>query len=72
MRGGIVGRERLITLNSGEYEWPGTPDGSVAELFIYSSAGVQVNKGRTAKVENGKIKLQVPKDGMVIAELKKK
>ena len=72
MRGGIVGRERLITLNSGEYEWPGTPDGSVAELFIYSSAGVQVNKGRTAKVENGKIKLQVPKNGMVIAELKKK
>jgi len=66
--GGIIGKERIITVKSGEYEWKGVPDGTEVELFIYNKSGVQINKGRKTKVVNGKINLRVPRDGMVIAE----
>ena len=72
MENGIVGKERIMVTVSGEYEWPGTPDGSIAKLFIYNKSGMQVNKGRSAVVKNGKITLKVPKDGLVIAELQNK
>jgi len=72
MPGGIVGKERLLTVISGEYEWPGTAEGAVATLFIYNADGRLVSGNTTAKVERGRIKLDVPKDGMVIAELVRK
>ena len=72
MPGGIVGRERLITVKSGDFEWPGVADGAKVTLFCYNSEGIQINKGATAQVSGGKIRLDVPKEGLVIAELQKR
>ena len=69
MPGGIVGKERLLTAVSGEFEWPGVPDGTQAILYCYNENGDRINIGSKATVRAGKITLNVPRNGLVYAEL---
>lgn len=65
--GTITGKERLITLHCGEFEWP-VPDGRVA-LFRYDREGRRLAAGN-AEVRNGRIALETPPEGLTVAELK--
>ncbi len=68
----IIGRERLITLNSGTFDWPGAPEGAKIELFSYDAEGNRLpNNGEAPVVKDGKVTLAVEKAGLVIAELAK-
>ena len=68
----IIGRERLITLNSGTFSWPGAPEGAKIELFNYDAEGNRIpNSGEAPVVKDGKVTLTVEKAGLVIAELVK-
>ena len=69
MPGGVVGRERLLTSVSGVFEWPGIPDGTEAVLYCYNENGDRINPGGKAVIAGGKIALDVPKNGLVYAEL---
>ena len=69
--GRIVGKERIITLHSGTFAWPGAPEGAAVTLYRYDENGERLpEKGPAAVVKGGKITLTVPKAGLVIAELK--
>lgn len=65
--GFIAARERFIARESGVYAWAGVSDGEV-EIFAYNEEGIRVQKGTKAKIVNGSIKLEVPPNGLVIAE----
>ena len=65
--GFIAGRERFIARESGVYSWAGVSDGEV-EIFAYNEDGNRIQKGARAEVVNGRIKLEVPPKGLVIAE----
>jgi len=69
MPGGVVGRERLLTAVSGVFDWPGIPDGTEALLYCYDENGDRINEGSKAVISSGKIKLAVPKNGLIYAEL---
>ena len=69
MPGGVVGKERLLTAVSGVFDWPGVPDGTEAVLYCYDENGDRVHSGSKAVVNAGKIKLDVPKNGLAYAEL---
>ena len=68
--GFVAAKERLIVEHSGTFSWPNAPDGEVT-LYIYDKNGKRINHGTAAVVKNEKITLQVPENGLVIAELKK-
>ncbi|MBQ6472687.1 MAG: hypothetical protein IJJ33_11935 [Victivallales bacterium] len=65
--GFVAARERFIARESGVYAWAGVPDGE-AEIFAYDEGGNRVQKGARAKIVDGRIKLDVPPKGLVIAE----
>ena len=65
--GFVAARERLIVMKTGTYSWTGVTDGEV-ELFVYDAKGNRIRKGARAVVAAGKIKLEVPEQGLVIAE----
>ena len=65
--GFVAARERFIAMKSGTYAWTGVTDGEV-ELFVYDVKGNRIRKGAKAKIAAGKIKLDVPEKGLVIAE----
>ena len=58
---GFIARER------GVYNWEGVSDGEV-EIFAYNEDGDRIQKGVRAEIVNGRIKLDVPPKGLVIAE----
>ncbi|MBR7144614.1 MAG: hypothetical protein IKD10_06690 [Lentisphaeria bacterium] len=66
--GTITGKERLITSRSGTFGW-NVADGAV-DLYIYNAAGDWIGAVKPGTVRNGTITLQVPANGMVIAERK--
>ena len=65
--GFVAAKERFIARESGVYTWEGVSDGE-AEIFAYNEDGVRVQKGVKAKIVDGRIKLEVPPNGLVIAE----
>ena len=71
MQGGIVGKERILTTNSGSFDWPGVPDKTQVILYTYDENGNHINIGSKAIVNKGKISIKVPHKGLVIAELPK-
>ncbi len=68
--GVVCGKERIIVDHSGEFEWSGVESGN-AELFLYNAAGDRLPNTGMVKVENGRIKLNCPENGLAIAELQK-
>lgn len=69
--GFVAAKERFITRRSGTFNWTEAA-GKKAELFVYNVQGIRIDKGKTAVVSQGKITLEVPKDGLVIAEVSSK
>ena len=65
--GFVAAKERFSTSKSGTFTWKGVTDGT-AELFIYNAEGNRINKGSRTGIVNGKITLNVPPKGLVIAE----
>lgn len=65
--GFVAARERFIVMKSGTYSWTGAADGE-AELFVYNAEGKRIRNGSRAKIAGGKITLEVPDHGLVIAE----
>jgi hypothetical protein len=65
--GFVAARERFIVMKSGTYSWTGAADGE-AELFVYNAEGKRIRNGSRAKIADGKITLEVPDHGLVIAE----
>jgi len=66
--GFVAAKERLIAAHSGTFRWQNAPDGEVT-LYIYDHNGTRIKHGETATVANESITLQVPENGLVIAEL---
>jgi hypothetical protein len=65
--GTVTGEERLITTQSGSFNWPG--HAASVRLYIYDEKGDLTGKDTVVKTETGKpLALTVPKDGLVIAE----
>ena len=69
--GFVAAKERFITRKSGTFNWSGINNGK-ANLYIYNEQGIRINKGQTTNINNNKIKLDVPKNGLVIAEISSK
>ena len=69
--GFVAGKERFITRKSGTFTWKSVANAK-AELFVYNSKGIRINIGKRTNVVNGKIKLDVPANGLVIAEVSAK
>jgi hypothetical protein len=69
--GFVAGKERFITRKSGTFTWKSVAN-IQAELFVYNSKGIRINIGKRTNVVNGKIKLDVPANGLVIAEVSAK
>ena len=65
--GTVIGRERLVSMHSGTFRWPGAPDGAV-RLYVYTADGVRDGSRPAGQVENGAITFAVPPGGLVIAE----
>ena len=63
----VAAKERLIVAKSGTFRWAGAKDGE-AELYVYDVGGNRIRHGAKAAVKDGRIKLDVPDDGLVIAE----
>ena len=68
--GFVAGRERLAVNASGVYRWEGAKDGDV-DLYVYNSAGDRIDRDAKGTVKDGRIALEVPADGLVIAEVRK-
>ena len=66
--GFIAAKERFITRHSGTFIWKGVDNADVT-LYIYNETGDRIKAGSKGKVVNGKITLDVPENGMIIAEL---
>ena len=66
--GFIAAKERFITRDSGTFTWKGV-DNAEVKLYIYDETGDRIKAGSKGKVVNGKITLDVPVNGMIIAEL---
>ncbi len=65
--GTVIGKERLITMLSGEYKW--LPNGTTVRSYKYDSTGKLQSPPTAAKIgSNGKLRLVVPKGGLVIVE----
>lgn len=68
--GTIIGRERLITIQSGSFGWH--KKAMRIKLYVYDRNGDLLNRGNLPVMdvaEGEEVKLDVPVDGMVIAEL---
>ena len=64
----IKGKERIITTKSGTFDWQ-VADGDV-DLYIYDGSGDWCGAVKSGKIKNSNITIQVPPNGMVIAERK--
>ncbi len=66
--GTVKGQQRLVTMHTGEYEWPRR--GAQVRLYEYNSSGDLVSKDSvlTLTAEDA-ISLTVPDSGLVIAEV---
>jgi hypothetical protein len=66
--GYVVGRERIITTVSREFDWPGAA-GKVL-LYRYDREGTRIDAEADVMLQKGKpLALMVPEGGLVIAEL---
>ena len=65
--GFVAGKERFCTSKSGKYTWDAIDNGQ-AELFIYNKDGNRIKIGTFAKIVNSQITIDVPPNGLVIAE----
>jgi len=63
--GWIKGKERIITAKSGNYGWDGEYK---AKIYIYNEQGECVTPNPDITVCKGKIKIDVPTNGIVIIE----
>jgi hypothetical protein len=64
--GFVIGRERIITTVSRDFDWPGVS--GKARLYRYDSSGKRIETDAEATVRDGKLSLTVPQGGLVIAE----
>jgi len=67
--GAIIGKERVITMKSGVFAWPEAS--AKVRLYVYDRNGDVQNRGNLQVVTAGggsALKLEVPEDGLVIAE----
>jgi hypothetical protein len=64
--GVIVGKERLVSIKPGTFDWPG--DGTPVTLYVYNANGDRMTDVTSATIENGTLTLDVPDDGLIIAE----
>jgi hypothetical protein len=64
--GTVVGEERLITMKSGAFDWPG--NGENLTLYVYDANGDRVKDRVSANLENDVLTLHVPQGGLAIAE----
>lgn len=66
--GTVTGEQRLITLHSGEYNWPGR-DAHV-RLYEYNSAGELVSRDTVVSLTSAeRLTATVPEKGLLIAEV---
>ena len=71
--GGTGGRyaERLITTHSGEFDWPGR--NAAVALYVYDKNGDLMDRENLPRIKpdsDGGIKITVPENGLVIAEIR--
>lgn len=64
--GYVIGKERVISVMSGTYEWPAAT--ANAKLYVYDKAGMLITTASHTVKAGKAITLTVPEGGLVIAE----
>lgn len=67
--GTVIGKERIITINSGTFAWSKATADAKFQLFVYDSEGNRITPSEEPVVKDGQITITVPKNGMSIVEL---
>lgn len=63
----VVGEQRLVTSQSGKFDWPG--QATSVWIYEYDSEGNLIGNTKTTCSNDGDLQINVPKNGLVIAEL---